>query len=301
MVKPDKEALEEIRDRSLRVSREGDATLRALAYPTGFLRDRFDFLNEDNEWRRLFAELLGTFFLVLVAAGADMVNVRFGGHAVGAAARVTAPGLMVGVLILFMGSVSGAHLNPGVSLAFALRGDFPWKRVPAYVVVQVLGAVLAMYLLVGLVGKQGVAGLTLPGDGVSAATAMWWEMVLTIGLVSTVLGTSSGAQNVGPLNAIGVGAYITLAGLWGAPISGASMNSVRSLAPALVLNDWTAWWSYLAGPMAGAIIAVGIAWVLRGPGGGVYGKRAAQGTLGWLWHPGPVNSERSWQPPEDER
>jgi aquaporin Z len=130
---------------------------------------------------------------------------------------------------------------------------------------------------------------------------MLWEVLLTAGLVSTILGTCSGAQNVGPLNAIGVAAYIGLAGLWGAPMSGASMNADRSLGPALVLNHWTAWWAYVAGPFAGALIAVGISWILRGPGGGFYGKRAAQGALGWLWEPGPLNHEVPSTPEQASR
>src|SRR5437763_3583395 len=92
--------------------------------------------------------------------------------------------------------------------------------------------------------------------------------VLTTGLVSVILGTASGAQQVGPLAAIGVGGYIALAGLCGAPVSGASMNPARSLGPALVLGDGTSWWAYLAGPVAGSVIAVGIAHILRGRGGG---------------------------------
>jgi aquaporin Z len=186
---------------------------------------------------------------------------------------------------MFMGAVSGAHLNPAVSIAFALRGDFPWRRVPAYVVAQIAGAVLATLLLWALIGKHGSAGLTLPGPGISTLTAALWEAMLTVGLVSTILGTASGAQQVGPLAAIGVGSYIALAGLWAAPVSGASMNPARSLGPALVLGDWTSWWAYLAGPLAGAAIAVGIAYVLRGPGGGTHGTQAAQGTLGSIWLP----------------
>jgi glycerol uptake facilitator-like aquaporin len=189
---------------------------------------------EEDEWRRLFGELLGTFFLVLVAVGGGMVNARFGGHVIGPAALVTAPGLMVGAIILFMGSVSGAHLNPGVSLAFAMRGDFPWARVPGYIAAQFAGSFLATLLLVALLGAQGSAGLTLPGPSISPAAAMVWEAVLTVGLVSVILGTSSGAQNVGPMNATAVAGYIALAGLWGAPVSGASMNTARSLGPALV-------------------------------------------------------------------
>ena len=259
--------------------------LRSLGQPNSVAR-QFDFWDDSYEGRRLFSELLGTFFLVLVAVGADMVNARFGGSAVPYGARVVAPALMVAAIILFMGTVSGAHLNPAVSIGFALRGDFPWKRVPAYIVAQFVGAILATLLLWALIGKQGSAGLTLPGSGISSTTAMLWELVLTTGLVSVILGTASGAQQVGALAAIGVGSYIALAGLWGAPVSGASMNPARSLGPALVLGNWTSWWAYLAGPAAGAVIAVGFARVLRGPGGGRSSVAAAQGTLGLRWRPG---------------
>ncbi|HEX3922000.1 MAG TPA: aquaporin [Streptosporangiaceae bacterium] len=258
--------------------------LHSIGEPNAFAR-RFDFWDSRYEWRRVFSELLGTFFLVLVAAGGGMVNARFGGHAIPGPALVVAPALMVIAVILFMGAVSGAHLNPAVSIAFALRGDFPWRRVPRYIAAQLAGAVLATLLLWALIGKHGPAGLALPGPGIGTGTAAVWEAVLTVGLVSTVLGTASGAQQVGPLAAIGVGSFIALAGLFGAPVSGASMNPARSLGPALVLGDWTSWWAYLVGPLAGAVIAVGIARVLRGPGGGTHGTQAAQGTLGSLWLP----------------
>jgi aquaporin Z len=261
-----------------------DAGLSSLGRPNAVIR-QFDFWDDQFEGRRLFSELLGTFFLVLVAAGGGMVNAKFGGDAVPAAARAVAPALMVMAIILFMGTVSGAHVNPVVSVAFALRGNFPWRRVPAYIVAQFAGSVLAVLLLLALVGKHGSAGLTLPGAGVSTGVALAWEAVLTAGLVSVILGTASGAQQIGPFAAIGVGGYIALAGLFGAPVSGASMNPVRSLGPALVLGDWTAWWAYLAGPLAGAVIAVGCAWILRGPGGGTHGTQAAQGTLGVTWRP----------------
>ena len=227
-----------------------------------------------------------------------MVNARFGGSAVPYGALVVAPALMVAAIILFMGAVSGAHLNPAVSVAFALRGDFPWRRVPAYVVAQLLGAILATLLLWALIGKHGTAGLTLPGSGVSTVTAMWWEVVLTTGLVSTILGVSSGAQQLGPIAAIGVGSYIALAGLWGSPVSGASMNPARSLGPALVLGKWTSWWAYLLGPVAGAVLATGIAYVLRGRGGGRTGRDAAQGTLGTRWFLGPVDPTADASSPE---
>jgi aquaporin Z len=265
--------------------RHGEVALRSIGQPNAVTRE-FDFWDDSHEGRRLFSELLGTFFLVLVAVGGGMVNARFGGNAVPYTARVVAPALMVAAIILFMGTVSGAHLNPAASVAFAARGDFPWRRVPAYIVAQLLGAALATLLLWALIGKQGSAGLTLPGRGVSTGIALVWELVLTTGLVSVILGTASGAQQIGPLAAIGVGAYIALAGLWGSPVSGASMNPARSLGPALVLGDWTSWWAYLVGPMAGGVIAVGFAHVLRGRGGGRSGVAAAQGTLAAGSRPG---------------
>ncbi len=121
-----------------------EVALRSMGQPNSVAR-QFDFWDDRYEGRRLFSELLGTFFLVLVAVGAGMVNARFGGQAVPFTARVVAPALMVAAIILFMGAVSGAHLNPAVSIAFALRGDFPWKRVPAYIVAQFLGAILATW------------------------------------------------------------------------------------------------------------------------------------------------------------
>jgi len=266
------------------VHRAGVA-LRSMGQPNAVARE-FDFWDHSYEGRRLFSELLGTFFLVLVAVGGGMVNAKFGGNAVPYGARVVAPALMVMAIILFMGTVSGAHLNPAVSIAFAARGDFPWRRVPAYIVTQFIGACLATLLLWALIGKQGAAGLTLPGPGISTTTAMLWELVLTTGLVSVILGTASGAQQIGPIAAIGVGGYIALAGLWGSPVSGASMNPARSLGPALVLDDWTSWWAYLVGPLAGALIAVGFAYILRGRGGGFSGQAAAQGTIGVSWTPG---------------
>jgi len=241
----------------------------------------YDFDDPKHEWRRLFSELLGTFFLVLVGAGGAVVGAQSDG-AISRAAAVTAPGLMVMAIILFMGAVSGAHLNPAVSIAFAARGDFPWRRVPGYVVVQLLGATLACLFLWAVLGKLGMLGATEPGPGISATQAMLMELILTVGLVSTILGTASGAQNIGVFGALGVGGYIILAGLWSSPISGASMNPARSFGPDMALLDFTNYWAYVVGPIAGALIAVGFAWVLRGPGGGKSGAAAAQGRVGTL-------------------
>ena len=164
-----------------------------------------------------------------------------------------APGLTVMGIILSTGAISGAHLNPAVSLAFALRGDFPWKRVPGYIVLQLVGATLACLFLFAVFGNVEHLGATLPGPGYTDWQALLMEIVLTFGLVNVILGTASAAQNVGAIAALGVGGYIALAGLWAAPVSGASMNPVRSFGPALVSGDWTSYWVYVVGPVVGAL------------------------------------------------
>ena len=237
---------------------------------------RAQFDDPKLEYRRLFSELLGTFFLVLVAAGGGILH---GKGQISLPAAVVAPGLMVMAIILFMGAVSGAHLNPGVSLAFAVRGDFPWRRVPGYIVVQLVGATLACLFLLAVFGNVQHLGATLPGPGYEDWQAFLMEIVLTAGLLSVILGTASAAQNVGAIGALGVGGYIALAGLWSAPVSGTSMNPARSFGPALVSGDWTAYWVYVAGPLIGAAIAVGCAIILRGPGGDPISHAAGAGVL----------------------
>ena len=261
-------------------------TTRQSDPDTGFL-DRYeqsvvdrikDFDDPHQEWRRLFSELLGTFFLVLVAAGGGMMGHAFP-NTISRTAAVVAPALMVMAIILFMGKVSGAHLNPAVSIAFALRRDFPWTRVPGYIVVQLVGATLAALFLRSVVNVSAVYGSNYPAHDYSAMAAFWMELILTMGLVSVILGTASGAQNIGIFGALGVGGYIALAGLWGSPISGASMNPARTFGPDLVGRSFTGYWVYVAGPVAGAAAAVVIAFVLRGAGGGRSGAGAAQGDL----------------------
>jgi aquaporin Z len=237
-----------------------------------------DFQDPRQEWRRLFSEVLGTFFLVLVAAGGGMMGHAFP-DTIERGAAVVAPGLMVLAIILFMGKVSGAHLNPAVSIAFSLRGDFPWRRVPGYVLAQLAGASLAAWFLHAVIDVSATYGSNYPASGYSSFNAFLMEAVLTLGLVSVILGTASGAQNLGVIGALGVGSYIALAGLWASPISGASMNPARTFGPDLVGTDFTAYWVYVAGPLAGAVLAVAFAFVLRGYGGGLSGSGAAQGAL----------------------
>ncbi len=230
------------------------------------------------ELRRLFSEVLGTFFLVLVAVGGGVVNTATHG-AISQVALVIAPGLMVMAIILFMGKVSGAHLNPAVTIAFSARGDFPWRRVPGYIVAQIAGGVIACYFLALTFGVKGTFGSTQPGAGFTGLQAVLIEFILTLGLVSVILGTASKAQNIGPLSALAVGSYIALAGLWAAPISGASMNPARSFAPDLFLLNFGTYWIYLVGPIAGALLAVFFAYILRGPGPDEVAIEAAQGVL----------------------
>lgn len=237
---------------------------------------RTDFDDPSLAYRRLFAELLGTFMLVLVAAGGGVLHAK---AEISLSAAVVAPGLMVMAIILFMGAVSGAHLNPVVSIAFSLRGDFPWKRVPGYVGAQLLGATLACVFLLAVFGNVAHLGATLPGPHYQAWQAFLMEIALTATLISVILGTASSAQNVGTIGALGVGGYIALAGLWAAPVSGTSMNPARSFGPALVGGDWTAYWVYVCGPLTGTAIAVGAAIILRGRGGDPTARAAASGAL----------------------
>lgn len=235
-----------------------------------------DFHDGSLWWRRAFSEVLGTFLLVLGGVGSSVV-MAVSGVPISRAAAVTVPGLTVMAIILFMGKVGGAHLNPVVSIAFALRREFPWVRVPGYIASQVVGGVLACLFLWAVLGRPGTFGATVPASSVSELQALLIEVVLTMGLVSVILGTASSAQNVGGLSALAVGGYIALAGLWSSPISGASMNPVRTFAPDLVRGDLTHTWLYIVGPLLGSLLAVAFAFILRGTGGDPGAIAAAQG------------------------
>src|SRR5512143_1125248 len=155
-----------------------------------------NFLDPLHEWRRLFAETWGTFLLVLVAAGGGVVSAKSGG-AVTLGMVVVAPGLMVMAIIYFMGTVSGAHLNPAVTLAFAVRRNFPWRRVPGYIGAQIVGGLAAALFLRVMFGTIGNLGATEPGAGVTDMQALAMEILPTAALVNVILGTASGARNVG--------------------------------------------------------------------------------------------------------
>jgi aquaporin Z len=145
--------------------------------------------------------------------------------------------------------------------------------------VQLAGATLAALFLHAVINVSATYGSNYPSSAYSTGAAFWMEAILTLGLVSVILGTASGAQNVGLFDAFGVAGYIALAGLWGNPISGASMNPARTFGPDLVSGNFTHYLVYVAGPIAGAVVAVGIAFILRGRGGGTAGAGAGQGAL----------------------
>ena len=229
------------------------------------------------EYKRLFSEVWGTFLLVLVAAGGGVIGATAYGSGLTLAMKALAPGIMVMGVIFFMGTVSGAHLNPAVTLAFAARRNFPWLRVPGYIFAQFVGAVLASLVLQWLYGGI-INGANEPAPQIGFWTAVLTEGILTLGLVSVILGTASGARNVGVNGALAIGGYIGLVSVWAAPVTGASMNPIRSLAPMLVAGNFAHYWIYLIGPLLGALVAVVFEGILRGAAT-KSGGAAAQGIL----------------------
>lgn len=211
--------------------------------------------------RALLGEFMGTFALTFVAAGGDVIAKVSGGEVSGAA-RAVAPGLTVMALIYAIGNVGGAHFNPAVTIAFALRRIFHWWKVPCYWVAQVAGALLAAVVLRILYGRVAHLGATYPHHGTSTAFAM--EIILTWLLVTVILGTATRHRLVGPNAAIAVGATIALDGLFALPISGASMNPARSLGPAIVAGELDTVWIYVVAPLIGALIAVLFTWAEHG-------------------------------------
>jgi aquaporin Z len=210
--------------------------------------------------RRLLAEVVGTFSLTLVAAGGLVVGAATKGQVSDAAAAV-APGLMVMALVYALGNISGAHFNPAVTLAFALRGVFRWSRVPAYWLAQFAGALCAAGALRGMFGDVGHIGANDAGFGTTRGLAA--ELALTWILVMVILNTATRARVLGPNAAIAVGATIALCGLVGGPVSGASMNPARSLGPSLLARYPANWWIYVVGPLAAAVLAVAVTHALH--------------------------------------
>lgn len=214
---------------------------------------------------KLAAEAVGTFALVFAGTGAIVIDAESGGG-VGHVGIGLTFGLVIAVMIYAVGHVSGAHLNPAVTLAFAVGRHFPWALVPRYWAAQLLGGVAASLLLRALFGETARLGATLPVG--SAGRSFVLEAVLTFLLMFVVTAVATDVRAVGQAAALAIGGTIGLEALFAGPISGASMNPARSLAPALVLGTWQHQWLYVAGPMLGAVAGVVVYRFVRDDEGG---------------------------------
>jgi aquaporin Z len=203
--------------------------------------------------KRLFAEFLGTFILVFAGTGAIVINQTTGG-VIGHAGIALVFGLVVLAMIYTFGDVSGAHLNPAVTIGFAVAGRFPLKEIPGYITSQLGGAFAASGLLKILFPASATLGATLPAGTVTQSFIL--EIILTAILMLVILSVSTGAKEKGVTAGIAIGAMITLEAMFAGPICGASMNPARSLAPAIISGNLQHLWLYPAATILGAIIAV---------------------------------------------
>jgi aquaporin NIP len=210
--------------------------------------------------RPLAAEAFGTFALVFAGCGAIMVDAKT--EALGHLGVALTFGLVIMAMIYAVGHVSGAHFNPAVTLAFALTRHFPWPRVFLYWGAQAAGAILAALLLRSSLGNVAHVGATLPSG--SEAQSFLWETVLTVFLMFVIMAVATDTRAVGEAAAIAIGGTVGLDALFGGPISGASMNPARSLAPALVSGDLHALWIYLTAPLLGAALGALAYQLVRG-------------------------------------
>jgi aquaporin NIP len=210
--------------------------------------------------RRLVAEAVGTFALVFFGAGAIMVSSKYG--SLGQLGIALAFGLAIAAMVYALGHISGAHLNPAVSLAFALSRHFPWRLVGGYWAAQSLGAIAAAFLLRASLGDVADVGATSPSG--SDAQSCLWEVVLTFILMLVIMAVATDTRAVGEAAALAIGGTVALDALVGGPISGASMNPARSLGPALAAGELDALWIYLLAPPVGAALGALVYQLLRG-------------------------------------
>lgn len=228
------------------------------------LRFEADALRQRPLWIRVIIEFLGTTLLVVVAAGAGVINRYAGGDPISRTAAVIAPGAIVMALIYAWGPLSGLHINPAVTIAFAGRRVFRTAWVVPYLVAQLAGSVVAALFLQLMFGRV-AAGGTHPIAGRGGEwKSLVMEIVLTTILATVILNTATGYRSIGHNAALAVGATVALLGLFASPISGASMNPARSLGPDIVAADFTGWWVYVLGPLIGACIAVVLIRLVRG-------------------------------------
>jgi aquaporin Z len=239
----------------------------ALIASVGGQRGWADWTNPDHRLRRLLSEFIGMAGLTFVLSGGAAILVRYGGHPLQPWQTVLVLSLVSAlwlvVAVYFLGDIS-AHFNPATTLAFALRRDMGWVMACAYWVVQFAAAACGSFLARAFFGPEGNLAATMPKPGQSWQAA-GFEAIITFGLVLMILNLANGPKLNGPFIPLAVGAYILAWGTMGGPYEGASMNPARSFGPDLAIGNLSTWWVYLAGPVAGAIIAVGVAYVLRGP------------------------------------
>lgn len=203
--------------------------------------------------KKYLAEVIGTFILIFCGTGSVVINQETGGAAIGHLGIAITFGLVVTAVIYTFGSLSGAHINPAVTLSFWAAGLFPRKDVLPYIVAQVVGAVLASGLLKVLFPANEFLGGTAPAG--SAWQSFVLEVVLSFMLMLVVLFTSQGSKEVGVLAGLAIGAVVLLEALFAGPICGASMNPARSLSPALVSGHLSTVWIYLTAPVIGMLLA----------------------------------------------
>src|SRR5437763_16559630 len=198
--------------------------------------------------RALAAELIGTFALVFAGAGAIMVDDKT--HQLGHVGVAIAFGLVIMVMIYAVGHISGAHFNGAVTFAFTLTRHFPWRHALVYWAAQLAGALAAAAVLRGSLGNVAHVGATLPAG--SQGQSFLWELVMSAFLMFVIMAVATDTRAVGEAAAIAIGGTIGLDAMFGGPISGASMNPMRSLGPALVSGNLHALWLYIVAPLAGA-------------------------------------------------
>ncbi len=213
--------------------------------------------------RSLLAEAFGTFCLVFAGTGAIIINDVSGGSITHLGVALTF-GLIVLAMIQTLGETSGCHLNPAVTIAFALARRFPRKNVALYILAQCLGAITASVLLRCLFPEHASLGATKPAG--SALQSWVLEFVLSMMLMVVILSVSAGSKEKGLLAGISIGAVIALEALFAGPICGASMNPARSLAPALLSGHLQELWIYLTAPVLGTLFGVGVCAVIHKPG-----------------------------------
>ena len=249
-----------------RARSSGPVGKAALIASVGGQRGYADWTNPGHRLRRLLAEFLGMAGLTFILSGGAAILARYGGHALQPWQTVlvlsAVSALWLVVAVYFLGDIS-AHFNPATTLAFALRRDMDWIMAGAYWIVQ-FAAACGSLLARGFFGPAGNLAATMPKPGQSWQAA-GFEAIITSGLVLMVLNMANGPKLNGPFIPLAVGAYIMAWGTMGGPFDGASMNPARSFGPDLALARLSTWWVYLIGPAAGAIVAVGVAQVLRGP------------------------------------